>query len=177
MDLVRHLAVLLPQEADSHLYKKRELNNIMPQYYGFSTINANKPKTTNALIGSAGGPGGIREPIYWGKKFTLTDEQLVTQDFINALNIRRGTVVGKPGYGTTLWDFVFDPNTLDVIVQLKQEIQRVAAQDPRLIINTISTYPKDNGILIELELAVQPFNQAQLLSVFLNQQSGIAGLS
>lgn len=148
----------------------------MPQYYGYSSIGANKPKTTNAVPGSAGGFGGVREPIYWGKKFTLVDAQLVTQDLINAFNIRKGTKVGRPGYGTTLWDFVFEPNTLDVIQQLKQEIQRVAAQDPRLIINTIACYPKDNGILIELELAIQPFNQAQLLSIFLNQNTGTAAL-
>jgi len=35
-------------------------------------------------------------------------------------------------------------------------------------------YPKDNGILIELEMAIVPFNQAQLVSVFLNQQTGTA---
>lgn len=148
----------------------------MPQYYGYSSIGANKPKTTNAVPGNAGGYGGVREPIYWGKKFTLVDEQLVTQDLINAFNIRKGTKVGRPGYGTTLWDFVFEPNTLDVIQQLKQEVQRIAAQDPRLIINTISCYPKDNGILIELELAIQPFNQAQMLSIFLNQNTGSAAL-
>ena len=148
----------------------------MAQYTGYSSINANKPKTTNAISGKDGGPGGIRQPIYWGKKFTLTDEQLVIQDFVNAFNIRRGTKVGKPGYGTSLWDFVFEPNTLDVIQQLQVEVQRVASQDPRLSINTISAYPKENGILIELEVAVRPFNQAQLLSVFLNQQSGTASL-
>lgn len=146
----------------------------MPQYYGYSSVNANKPKTTNAVSGADGGPGGIVQPIYWGKKFTLTDEQLVIQDFINAFNIRKGTKVGKPGYGTTLWDFVFDPNTLDVISQIQQEVRRVAGQDPRLTINTISVYPKDNGILVELEMAVKPFNQAQLISMFLNQQSGTA---
>lgn len=148
----------------------------MPQYYGYSSINANKPKTTNAISGKDGGPGGVRQPIYWGKKFTLTDEQLVIQDFINAFNIRQGTKVGQPGYGTTLWDFVFEPNTGDVTTRIEQEVYRVANSDPRLVISTIAVYPKENGILIELEMAVQPFNQAQLLSVFLNQQTGTAGL-
>ena len=148
----------------------------MPQYYGFSTINANKPKTTNAPIGADGGPGGIREPIVWGKKFTLVDAQLVIQDFVNAFNIRQGTKVGQPDYGTTLWDFVFEPNSGETQLQIQDEVQRVASMDPRLQINTISVYPKENGILIELEMAVVPFNQAQLVSVFLNQQSGSASL-
>jgi phage baseplate assembly protein W len=147
----------------------------MPQYYGYSSINANKPKTTNAISGADGGPGGIRQPIYWGKKFTLVDEQLVIQDFINAFNIRQGTKVGKPGYGTTMWDFVFEPNTADIVQAIQTEVRRVASADPRIQIASISVYPKENGILIELEMAVTPFNQAQLISVFLNQQTGTAG--
>ena len=40
----------------------------MAQYIGFSTINANKPKTTNNVSGAwaaggDGGPGGIRQGI------------------------------------------------------------------------------------------------------------------
>jgi phage baseplate assembly protein W len=147
----------------------------MPQYYGYSSINANKPKTTNAISGADGGFGGIRQPIYWGKKFTLVDEQLVIQDFINAFNIRQGTKVGKPGYGTTMWDFVFEPNTADIVQAIQVEVRRVASADPRIQIANISVYPKENGILIELEMAVTPFNQAQLISVFLNQQTGTAG--
>lgn len=148
----------------------------MPQYFGYSSINANKPKTTNAISGSDGGPGGIRQSIYWGKKFSLVDEQLVIQDFINAFNIKQGTKVGQPGYGTTLWDYVFDPNTADVITAIQTEVRRVASGDPRITIANISVYPKDNGILVELEMAVTPFNQAQLVAVFLNQQTGSAGL-
>lgn len=149
----------------------------MAQYVGYSSINANTPKTTNATIGADGGPGGVRQSIVWGKKFTLTDSQLVIQDLINAFNIRKGTKVGQPNYGTTLWDFIFEPNTGDVQLQLENEIRRIAAQDPRLVLNTISLYPSENGILVELEMAVAPFNQAQLVSVFLNQQTGTAAFS
>ena len=148
----------------------------MAQYIGYSSINANKPKTTNAPIGADGGVGGVRQPIVWGKKFTLVDEQLVVQDLINAFNIRKGTKVGQPQYGSSLWDFVFEPNIGSVQQQIQDEVRRIASLDPRLILNTIATYPQDNGILIELELAVAPFNQAQLVSVFLNQQSGSAAL-
>jgi phage baseplate assembly protein W len=99
----------------------------------------------------------------------------VIQDFINAFNIRQGTKVGKPGYGTTMWDFVFEPNTADIVQAIQAEVRRVASADPRIQIANISVYPKENGILIELEMAVTPFNQAQLISVFLNQQTGTAG--
>ena len=110
----------------------------MPSYIGFSTIYANRPRTTNLPTGIAGGTGSITQPIVPGKKFRLVDEQLVIRDFLNALNIQQGQKVGKPEYGTTLWSFVFEPNTSDVQTQLTDEIRRVASQDPRMILNTVN---------------------------------------
>lgn len=146
----------------------------MPQYIGFSTINADKPKTTNTPTGVDGGPGGILKSINTGRKFRLVDETLVVQDFINALNIRQGQKVGNPGYGTTLWDFVFEPNTPDIQFKLQAEIQRVASQDPRLVIENLRAFPKENGILLEMQVAVVPFNEATLLSIFFNANTNSA---
>ena len=146
----------------------------MPSYIGFSTINANKPRSTNLPAGLAGGVGSMVQQVIPGKKYRLVYESLVIQDFINSLNIQQGQKVGNPGYGTTLWSFVFEPNTFDVQQQLETEIRRVANQDPRLILNTVSAYPQENGILIEVEMAVAPFNNAQTLSVFFNNTTNTA---
>jgi phage baseplate assembly protein W len=146
----------------------------MPTYIGFSTINANQPRSINLPAGIAGGVGSVTQSVIPGKKYRLVDEQLVIQDFINALNIQQGQKVGNPGYGTTLWSFVFEPNTFDVQNKLENEIRRVASQDPRMIINTVSAYPQENGILIEVELAVAPFNNAETLSVFFNNSTNTA---
>ena len=146
----------------------------MAQYVGFSTKDACKPKTTNAIGGIDNGAGGIRQPIIWGKKYRLTDTQLVMQDFLNALNIPLGSKVGQPGYGTKVWSFIFEPNTADVQFQLENEIFRVAATDPRIILNSVKAFPQENGILLEVELAVNPFNQAELVSVFFNRATTTA---
>lgn len=148
----------------------------MPNYIGFSTINANKPKSTNLPTGENGGVGSVVRPIVPGKKFRLVDQPLVIQDFINALNIPRGQKVGQPEYGTTIWDFVFEPNTADVQYQLENEIRRIITSDPRLELNFVKAFPKENGILIEVEIAVNPFNQAELISVFFNSKTNQASL-
>jgi phage baseplate assembly protein W len=141
----------------------------MPTYIGFSTIGSNQPRTTNAPGGVDGGFGSVVKPINFGKKYRLVDQPLVIQDFVNALNIQQGQKVGKPEYGTTLWSFVFEPNTADVQFQLENEIRRVASLDPRLIINYVKAFPQENGILLEVELAIAPFNDAQILSVFFDR--------
>ena len=126
----------------------------MPSYIGFSTINAYKPQSTNLPTGPAAGTGSAVNPYIVGNQFGLVDSPLVVQDFVNALNIRQGEKVGQPGYGTTLWSFIFEPNTADVQFQLENEIRRVANSDPRLILNTVRAYPQENGILLEVELAI-----------------------
>lgn len=140
----------------------------MPTYIGYSSIDANKPKTTRAQTGTGGGTGSILQPIVLGKKYRMVDEALVVRDFINALNIKKGEKVGQPGYGTNIWSYIFEPNNASTQFRIKNEIQRVASSDPRLIINEIKAFVKENGILIEVELAIQPFNNAEIINVFFN---------
>jgi phage baseplate assembly protein W len=83
---------------------------------------------------------------------------------------------GNPGYGTTLWSFVFEPNTADVQIQLELEIRRVASLDPRMLLNNVTAFPHEQGILIEVELAIVPFNNAQTLGIFLNNNNNTAAL-
>lgn len=141
----------------------------MAYYTGFSTINANKPRSTDLSAGVDGGTGSVTQPIVFGKKFVLVDEKLVLTDFVNALNIRQGEKVGNPAYGSAVWSFIFEPNTADSQFQLESELRRLAALDPRLIINTVNAYPFESGILVEMEIAIAPLNNPQLLNVFFDQ--------
>ena len=109
--------------------------------------------------------------INQNKKFTLIDEELIKRDLLNAFNIRQGELVGRPGYGTTLWDNVFENQTQDTERSILSEVQRVAGGDPRLYIASIQLFPQENGILIQMQLSVVPGTDAQLLSVFFDQQT------
>jgi len=148
----------------------------MSTYIGFSTIGANQPKTTNASAGIDGGTGGIIKPTIPGKKYRIVDEALVIRDFVNALNIQQGQKVGNPGYGSTIWSFIFEPNDAQTQFRLENEIRRIANLDPRLIVNTVKSYAQENGILLEVELAIAPFNNAEILNVFFNSLTNTATL-
>jgi phage baseplate assembly protein W len=148
----------------------------MPQYIGFSTINADKPRTTNGAAQPNYGVATLNKPLVYGKKFRLVDDKLVIQDFVNALNIPLGSKVGQPGYGTTLWSFVFEPNTADVQFQLENELRRVASLDPRISLDYIKAFPKENGILIEIQMAITPYNQPLTINVFFNQANNRASM-
>ena len=108
------------------------------------------------------------------KKFTLTDFELIKRDLLNAFNIRQGQLPGRPSYGTVLWDYVFEPQTTQTQNAINAEVQRVAGGDPRIFISDVQSYPQENGILIEVQLTVVPTQNAEILSIFFDQQQRTA---
>lgn len=118
----------------------------MPTFIGFNTINQYK-------------------------KFTLTDFELIKRDLSNALNIQQGELPGRPGFGTTIWSYVFENQTEATQQAMLAEIQRVAGGDPRIYISDATVYPQDNGVLIELQVQVVPSDTAERLAIFFDQES------
>jgi phage baseplate assembly protein W len=105
------------------------------------------------------------------KKFTLTDFDLIQRDLLNAFGIRQGELPGRPGYGTTLYDFLFENQVEQISQQIRAEVQRVAGGDPRLTINDIQVFPQENGILIQLQITVINTTNAEILSIFFDEQT------
>ena len=105
------------------------------------------------------------------KKFTLLDYDLVKQDLLNALNIRQGQVVGRPGYGSIIWNFLFENQTQEIETGIINEIQRVAGGDPRIFVSGIEMFPQDNGILIQINVTIVPGTTAQQLNIFFDQET------
>ena len=118
----------------------------MPTFIGYSTINR-------------------------FKKFVLTDFELIKRDLANALNIQQGELPGRPGYGTTIWSYVFENQTPATMSQIAAEIQRVAGGDPRLYISNVQVYPQENGVLIELQIQAVSSSTAERLAIFFDQES------
>lgn len=105
------------------------------------------------------------------KKFTLTDMELIKRDLINAFNIQQGQLPGRPGYGTIIWNYLFENQLQDTERAIINEVQRVAGGDPRLSIISVQLFPQDNGILIQVEISMVPGTDAELLSIFFDQQT------
>jgi phage baseplate assembly protein W len=118
----------------------------MPTFIGFNTINQ-------------------------FKKFTLVDFELIKRDLANAFNIQQGELPGRPGYGTTIWSYVFENQTETTETAILAEIQRVAGGDPRIYVTSANSYPQDNGLLIEIELQVVASSTAERLAIFFDQET------
>jgi phage baseplate assembly protein W len=104
------------------------------------------------------------------KKFTLTGFELIKRDLLNAFNIRQGQLPGRPNYGTSLWEYLFENQVEELQIQITNEVQRVAGGDPRIYINDVQMYPQENGLLIELELTVVQTTNVERLGLFFDLQ-------
>jgi hypothetical protein len=65
---------------------------------------------------------------------------------------------------------LFENQTTETLEAIYLEIQRVCAGDPRLYVSGIQVFPQENGILIQLGLAVVPNTTAEQLNIFFDQQ-------
>lgn len=147
----------------------------MATYIGFSTQHTSQVR--KALNYSPDGTPSLNPATRSKNKFRTLDEELVIRDLINSFNINQGEKPGKPEFGTTLWSFVFEPNTLDVQMELQKEVTRVASYDPRLTLLNVQGTPYENGINLELELYIKPFNNPISLSILLDQSTKKASMS
>lgn len=141
----------------------------MATYIGFTTKNNNQPRELTRS--GASGTSLVTAPRP-GKKFTLVDEALVVRDLLNAFMIKQGDKVGQPGYGTTLWTYIFEQGTADTREEIETEVRRVVAQDPRIALNTVTVTVEEHGVILELQVAFQPFNNPINLALFLDSQAG-----
>lgn len=151
----------------------------MVTYSGFSTQNACLPRNTNQQISDLENPYGLPTglaSLLFGSKFNIYDAQLVIQDFINALSIPLGSKVGQPSYGTTLYNFIFEPNTIENATAIENEIRRVAAQDPRIDLGYVKAFSQDNGVLVEVTISVTPFNNPIKQTISFTQNANRAVL-
>jgi phage baseplate assembly protein W len=147
----------------------------MPTYIGFSTQYINQSRTAASVAtGQLGGQGSVVAAPPQGRKYRTVDGQLVQIDLLNAFNIRRGDKVGQPNYGTTIWSYMFEPATENTRAAMETEIRRVANQDPRFTVNNVDLYEYNNGILIEIQGAVSPFNSEVQMKFYLSRDTNRA---
>lgn len=111
------------------------------------------------------------------KSYTVTDFELIKRDLLNALNIRQGEMPGRPEVGTAMWNLIYEPQNAATVQQINAEIQRVVAQDPRISVSDINVFAQENGILIELEVDTVSGQNAELLTVFFDNQTQRAAYS
>jgi phage baseplate assembly protein W len=108
------------------------------------------------------------------KKFTLTDNELIKRDLLNALTIREGELPGRPSFGTRLWNFIFEPNTPDIVRQITAELERTTTYDPRVRIDDVIVTTDPSGVILELVVTFVPDLNPEVLQIKFDEESQTA---
>jgi phage baseplate assembly protein W len=105
------------------------------------------------------------------KKYVLTDYELAKQDLINHFNIRKGSKLMQPGFGTIIWDQLFEPLNEDTQELITADITKIVNYDPRLQVGQVSITQQDHGLLIQLTLAYIPTDQTDTIVLNFDRNS------
>ncbi len=130
-------------------YREENLVNKVQIYKGFSTVNSS----------------AISSKLY--------DFDLIKQDLLNQLYIRKGERVMSPGFGTIIWDILFDPLTEETKRLISEDLFSILTSDPRVVPTKINVDEFDNGLTIEVELTVVNTNQVENLRLTFDRTIGL----
>ena len=106
--------------------------------------------------------------------FNITDNDLIVQDLLNYLSIRKGEKLHNPAFGTIIWNRLFDPLTPALKNEIKQDIDRIIAYDPRFNVVTqtvVQESPDGRGLLLNFSLSFATDNKISDLQVLFDKSS------
>lgn len=116
------------------------------------------------------GKTGVSRQVFKGfssrsenTNYRLYDFNLIKQDLINRLSVRKGERLENPEFGTIIYDVLFEPLTEDVKEAILEDITANLNADPRLRATDINVTQSDHGIAIECALTYVPYNITEKL--------------
>jgi|TARA_X000001036_G_scaffold301814_1_gene280927 phage baseplate assembly protein W len=129
------------------------------------------PKQQDAVKGRA--YRGFSTVDNTSKGFARYDFELIKQDLINHFHIRQGEKLSDPGFGTIIWDMLFEPFTSDVQDAIVEDVTKIVNYDPRLGVDEIIVDTYEKGITVECTIVFLPYNISEQLRFTFDQANGL----
>lgn len=119
--------------ATSNQYTVRRIQKThKPYFVGFNTVDQPNPP------------------------YSLTNIDLVKRDLYNHFGTSLGSRVMLPGFGTKIYEYLFDP--FDELTKNKiiEDAVRVVQSEPRVQLVSIDVYQQDQALTVAMVLLFQP---------------------
>lgn len=105
--------------------------------------------------------------------FKLYDFELVKQNLLNRLSVRKGERVENPEFGTIIYDALFEPLTDSLRDAIVEDVTNNLNSDPRLSTEEVVVSETDHGIAIQATITYLPYNITEKLSFDFDQNSAV----
>lgn len=103
------------------------------------------------------------------KKFVLTNHDLIKQDLLNALKVRRGSRVMQPSFGCIVWEKLFETISPSDVQDISDNITSIVKNDPRVTLVSIDVTPSQYSITITLMLRYTDTNELEQMILAYNE--------
>ena len=105
--------------------------------------------------------------------FNLYDIALIKQDIINHFHIRVGEKLENPGFGTIIWDVLFEPMTDALKEAIANNVTEIINYDPRVQVEQVTVDTYESGIMIECVLVYLPYNISESMRLKFDEDNAI----
>lgn len=99
----------------------------------------------------------------------LYDLDLAKQDLLNEIYTRKGERVMEPGFGSIVWEMLFDPMSEQAHEDIRIDMVKIVRRDPRWRLENVQSNQAtdQSSITVQLDLTYLPTTTpTQLLAVF-----------
>jgi phage baseplate assembly protein W len=103
--------------------------------------------------------------------FRLYDFDLIKQDLINRLSVRKGERVENPEFGTIIYDCIFEPLTNALKQAIADDITQNLNADPRISTSDITVSETEKGIAVQATITYVPYNITEKLTFSFDENS------
>ena len=106
--------------------------------------------------------------------FAISDNDLIIQDLLNHLNIRKGEKLHNPNFGSIIWSRLFDPLTTALKNEIKADLDRIISYDPRFTVvsdTLVQESPDGHGLVLSFSLQFSGGNKVIDLSLLFEKNT------
>ncbi len=107
------------------------------------------------------------------RNYKLYDAELIKQDLINHFYIRKGEKLENPKFGTIIWDTLFENFTPEIKTAIAKDVEEIINFDKRVKVNSVSIDSTQQGIRIEAEIVILPFDITDTLRLNFDRDNTI----
>lgn len=105
--------------------------------------------------------------------FKLFDIALIKQDIINLFHIRKGEKLEDPGFGTIIWDMIYEPLTNENRDFISENVTDLINYDPRVQVEAVTVSQYESGIQIECQLRYLTYNVSENMRLRFDEDAGL----
>ena len=100
----------------------------------------------------------------------LTGKDLVIEDFMNHIMTRKGERVMMPTYGSIIHELIFEPLTDPVKDLIREDIQTIIDEDPRVELFDIEINDTDHTINVNISVSIINEDEPVILKINLERE-------